>query len=260
MRAINQFIKLEQDELEKSLERVTTELEGHLAKLQKAKDQLGTVASVKGLEIRGREISKLNSYTLDRIKSVCEALQSKAESVKDQFKEINERFVESLKTFEEGGLYNPAAVEATKVRLLTSNKQANRAVSVFERKVADLETSETEQVNAAMEAFESMLPPHREDLTLLEDLGPSAETLAPPEADPGLAGGPAAEPRGAACAGEYAIAGFVARAAGAGPSWAAADVGGADLDEFIVFLSRDLALARACREAAGAEGRGRRGR
>ena len=171
MRAINQFIKLEQDELEKSLERVTTELEGHLAKLQKAKDQLGTVASVKGLEIRGREISKLNSYTLDRIKSVCEALQSKAESVKDQFKEINERFVESLKTFEEGGLYNPAAVEATKVRLLTSNKQANRAVSVFERKVADLETSETEQVNAAMEAFESMLPPHREDLTLLEDLG-----------------------------------------------------------------------------------------
>ena len=167
-RALAQHLKTNIEDLATAQEGTAKELEKQVERLIHAEELLGSAGSVKALEIRKRETNKMHSFILQKVEASCQKLREKATKAKERLEEINEKFIGGLKTFEDGGLYNVAAVEATKVRVQSSVQQAHADLESQERATEDTEEQAKQKVEAAMQSFDAIIPAHIQDLEVLE--------------------------------------------------------------------------------------------
>jgi len=167
-RALTQYVKASIADLAAAQENTANDLDEQVERLIHAEGLLGSAGSVKALEIRKRETNKMHSFILQKVEASCQKLREKAAKAKDHLSEMNEKFICSLKTFEDGGLYNLAAVEATKARLQSSVQQAHVDLESQENSTEDTEEQAKQKVDAAMQSFDAITPAHIQDLEVLE--------------------------------------------------------------------------------------------
>ena len=168
MRALAQHVKTSIEDLATAQESTAKELEKQVERLIHAEELLGSAGSVKALEIRKRETNKMHSFILQKVEASSQKLREKAMKAKERLEEMNEKFIGGLKTFEDGGLYNVAAVEAAKVRVQSSVQQAHADLESQESSTEDTEEQARQKVEAAMQSFNAIIPAHIQDLEVLE--------------------------------------------------------------------------------------------
>jgi len=167
-RALAQYVKASIADLAAAQESTENDLDKQVERLIHAETLLGTAGSVKALEIRKRETNKMHSFILQKVGASCQRLREKASKAKEHLSEMNEKFIGSLKTFEDGGLYNLATVEATKARLQASVQQAHVDLESQENSTEGTEEQAKQKVEAAMQSFDAITPAHIQDLEVLE--------------------------------------------------------------------------------------------
>ena len=167
-RALAQYVKASIADLAAAQESTENDLDKQVERLVHAETLLGTAGSVKALEIRKRETNKMHSFMLQKVEASCQRLREKAAKAKEHFSEMNEKFIGSLKTFEDGGLYNLATVEPTKARLQASVQQAHVDLESQENSTEGTEEQAKQKVEAAMQSFDAITPAHIQDLEVLE--------------------------------------------------------------------------------------------
>eukprot|EP00232_Nephroselmis_pyriformis_P010039 CAMPEP_0182902436 /NCGR_PEP_ID=MMETSP0034_2-20130328/30461_1 /TAXON_ID=156128 /ORGANISM="Nephroselmis pyriformis, Strain CCMP717" /LENGTH=1432 /DNA_ID=CAMNT_0025037103 /DNA_START=83 /DNA_END=4378 /DNA_ORIENTATION=- len=177
MRSLARAFKGQQAQYDADLAAAREEMLASVAKMAAAEGYLNTASSCKTLEVRQREAGKLQGKIEAALRAKAAAMQEQVDAACAEILAANEKFVkENLKNFDEGGLYAPGSIARYLKQIKQSGESAKSLLSSRKAEVAALEGEMLAGSQAARDSFESMIPFHQEDLTLLEGIDKAVDS------------------------------------------------------------------------------------
>ena len=169
LRSIASTARYNEERMAKAIDDANASIDSRCAKITAMKDSLGTCASTKGLDIRGREemreVERVRKHCVD----LAAELRSQAERNKTATEESNAKFIaETLKTREDGGEYSPEVCEEYKARLARVNQAAVATKESHDATFTAMEERAAALADETHAAYEEAVPHHRKDLELIE--------------------------------------------------------------------------------------------